>query len=99
MPEPTEPASWSPSGEVVAYTANSGPVVEPRDASTGPVRLDVGGMVFSHFVGFESETDLLLVAREGNRNNLLRCATSGSCEVIEEMGGLNALDNWVFPLL
>ena len=99
MPDPTEPASWSPSGEVVAYTANSGPVVEPRDASTGPVRLDVGGMVFSHFVGFESETDLLLVAREGNRNNLLRCATSGSCEVIEEMGGLNALDNWVFPLL
>jgi hypothetical protein len=97
MPETTERPSWSPSGNVVAYTANSGPVVEPRDTSTGPVRLDVGGMVFSHFVGFESETDLLLVARDGNRSNLLRCATSGSCEVIDEMGGLNALDKWVFP--
>ncbi|WP_309647796.1 hypothetical protein [Nocardioides sp.] len=98
MPDPTEPASWSPSGHVVAYTASSGPVVEPSDASTGPVGLDVGGMVFSHVVGFESETDLLLVAREGDRNNLLRCSTRGSCDVLEEMGGPNALDDWVFPL-
>lgn len=98
MPDPTEPAAWSPSGDVVAYTAASGPVVETSDASTGPVGLDVGDMVFSHVVGFESETQLLLVAREGDRNNLLRCSTRGSCEVLEEMGGLNALDGWVFPL-
>ncbi|WP_341925219.1 hypothetical protein [Nocardioides psychrotolerans] len=98
MPDPTEPASWSPSGQVVAYTASSGPVVEPSDASTPPVGLDVGGMVFSHVVGFESETALLLVARDGDRNNLLRCSTRGSCDVLEEMGGPNALDDWVFPL-
>lgn len=97
MPETTESASWSPSGDFVAHTANSGPVVEPRDAATPPVSLDISGMDFSHFVAFESETDLLLVAREGNRNNLLRCSTGGSCRVIEAMGGRSALDHWVFP--
>ena len=99
MPETTETASWSPSGDFIAYSAHSGPVVEARDASTGPVRLDINDMTFSHFLAFESETDLLLVAREGNRDHLLRCTTSGSCEVIQEMGHSHALMQWHFPQL
>lgn len=98
MPDTTETATWSPSGDTVAYSANAGPVVMPRDVSTGPVPLDVGDRVFSNFVAFESETDLLLVAREGNRSSLLRCSTASTCEKIADMGGLSTLANWVFPL-
>jgi hypothetical protein len=93
----TEGIVWSPSGTHVAYTAERGTVIDSLADDADGMQLDLGGWEFSHFVGFESDTTLLLIARQGRQLDLPRCEVASECQIVKELGGVNSLDHWAFP--
>lgn len=95
--DPTAGVSWSPSGTLAAYFGQSAPVIDDVEDDREAVSLNLGGREFSHFVAFESDASVLLVARKGNKNDLLRCGAEGGCDFVLQIGAVANLDDWIFP--
>ncbi len=95
--DPFGGVSWSSAGTLAAYYGQSAPVIDDVEDDQDAVVLDLGGREFSHFVGFESDASVLLVARDGSKNDLLRCGADGGCDLVTEIGAVARLSDWIFP--